>query len=126
MAHGPKDKNSIAMVGSRQTTHYALRRRASWRINSLTSASRWSAVGRAGLIRRRIKAHWRPKGRTICVPNAPPLCFRRTKELFDRIAENGRGIRSSRSIATATNNPFAIRNRIVAGMTLGTVVVGLT
>ena len=65
------------------------------------------------------------KGRTVCVLGTginivfPP----ENKELFERIAANGAVITQYPFNRNADKQSFAIRNRIVAGMTLGTVVV---
>jgi len=65
------------------------------------------------------------KGRTICVLGTgisivfPP----ENAELFERIAANGAVVSQFPYNRKADKQSFAIRNRIVAGMTLGTVVV---
>ena len=65
------------------------------------------------------------KGRTIAVLGTginivfPP----ENAELFERIAANGAVVSQYRFNRNADKQSFAIRNRIVAGMTLGTVVV---
>ena len=65
------------------------------------------------------------KGRTICVLGTgisivfPP----ENKELFERITQNGAVISQFPFNRNGDKQSFAIRNRIVAGMTLGTVVV---
>src|SRR5947207_1645790 len=65
------------------------------------------------------------KGRTICVLGTginivfPP----ENGELFERIAANGAVVSQYPFNRKADKQSFAIRNRIVAGMTLGTVVV---
>ena len=65
------------------------------------------------------------KGRTVCVLGTglgvvfPP----ENKDLFDRIAENGAVMTQFPFNRNGDKQSFAIRNRIVAGMTLGTVVV---
>ena len=74
---------------------------------------------------RRIKARFSGKGRTICVLGTginivfPP----ENRELFERIAAHGAVITQYPFNRNADKQSFAIRNRIVAGMTLGTVVV---
>jgi len=65
------------------------------------------------------------KGRTICVLGTginlvyPP----ENRDLFVRIAENGAVITQFPFNRNGDRQSFAIRNRIVAGMTLGTVIV---
>jgi DNA processing protein len=65
------------------------------------------------------------KGRTLCVLGTginivfPP----ENKELFERIAANGAVLTQYPFNRNADKQSFAIRNRIVAGATLGTVVV---
>jgi DNA processing protein len=64
------------------------------------------------------------KGRTVCVLGTainivfPP----ENKDLFERIAENGAVLSQFPFNRNGDKQSFAIRNRIVAGMTLGAVV----
>jgi DNA processing protein len=120
-----KDKNSIAMVGSRQTTHYGIEvaRRFGYQLAymGVTVVS----GGARGIDTAAHQGSLSAKGRTICVLGTginivfPP----ENAELFERIAASGAVISQYPFNRKADKQSFAIRNRIVAGMTLGTVVV---
>jgi DNA processing protein len=120
-----KDKNAVAMVGSRQTTHYGVEtaRKLAYQLGyvGVTVVS----GGARGIDTAAHQGAMSAKGRTICVlgtgPNVifPP----ENKDLFDRIAEHGAVITQFPFNRNGDRQSFAIRNRIVAGMTLGTVVV---
>lgn len=122
---GAKDRNSIGMVGSRQTTHYGLEtaRRLAYQLAyvDVTVVS----GGARGIDTAAHQGALSAKGRTICVLGTgisivyPP----ENKELFDRIAESGAVISQFPFNRRGDKQSFAIRNRIIAGMTLGTVVV---
>lgn len=120
-----KDKNSVAMVGSRMTTHYGIEvaRKLGYQLGyvGVTVVS----GGARGIDTAAHQGALSGKGRTICVLGTginivfPP----ENNELFDRIASNGAVISQYPFNRKADKQSFAIRNRIVAGMTLGTVVV---
>ena len=120
-----KDKNSVAMVGSRMTTHYGIEvaRKLAYQLAyvGVTVVS----GGARGIDTAAHQGALSGKGRTICVLGTginivfPP----ENKELFERIAANGAVISQYPFNRKADKQSFAIRNRIVAGMTLGTVVV---
>src|SRR5882724_2895782 len=119
------DKNGVAMVGSRQTTHYGIEvaRKLSYQLAyiGVTVVS----GGARGIDTAAHQGALSGKGRTICVLGTgisivfPP----ENGELFERIAANGAVISQFPFNRKADKQSFAIRNRIVAGMTLGTVVV---
>ncbi len=120
-----KDKNAVAMVGSRTTTHYGLEvaRKLAYQLAyvGVTVVS----GGARGIDSAAHQGALSAKGRTVCVLGTgisivfPP----ENKDLFDRIAENGAVITQFPFNRNGDRQTFAIRNRIVAGMTLGTVVV---
>jgi DNA processing protein len=120
-----KDKNSIAMVGSRQTTHYGIEvaRKLAYQLAyvGVTVVS----GGARGIDTASHQGALSAKGRTICVLGTginvvfPP----ENKDLFERIAENGAVTTQFPFNRNGDKQSFAIRNRIVAGITLGTVVV---
>jgi len=120
-----KDKNSVAMVGSRQTTHYGIEvaRKLAYQLAyvGVTVVS----GGARGIDTAAHQGAMSAKGRTICVLGTginivfPP----ENNDLFDCIAENGAVITQFPFNRNGDRQSFAIRNRIVAGMTLGAVVV---
>jgi DNA processing protein len=121
----PGDKNAVAMVGSRLTTHYGLEtaRRLSYQLAYLGVTV--VSGGARGIDTAAHQGAMAAKGRTLCVLGTginlvfPP----ENKELFDRIATNGAVITQFPFNRRGDRQSFAIRNRIVAGITLGTVVV---
>ena len=120
-----KDKNAVAIVGSRQTTHYGLEiaRKLAYQLAyvGVTVVS----GGARGIDTAAHQGVLAAKGRTIAVLGTginivfPP----ENNELFERIADNGAVITQFPFNRPADKQSFPIRNRIVAGMTLGTVVV---
>jgi len=120
-----KDKNAVAMVGSRQTTHYGIEtaRKLAYQL-AYVGVSVVSG-GARGIDTAAHQGAMAAKGRTICVLGTginivfPP----ENKELFERIAENGAVMTQFPFNRNGDKQSFAIRNRIVAGMSLGTVVV---
>ncbi len=120
-----KDKNGVAMVGSRMTTHYGIEvaRKLAYQLAyvGVTIVS----GGARGIDTAAHQGAMSAKGRTIAVLGTginlvfPP----ENAELFQRIADNGAVISQFPFNRPADKQSFPIRNRIVAGMTLGTVVV---
>ena len=120
-----KDKNSVAMVGSRTTTHYGVEvaRKLAYQLAyvGVTVVS----GGARGIDSAAHQGALSAKGRTVCVLGTginlifPP----ENKELFDRIAANGAVLTQFPFNRNGDRQSFAIRNRIIAGLTLGTVVV---
>ena len=120
-----KDKNAVAMVGSRQTTHYGIEvaRKLGYQLGyiGVTVVS----GGARGIDTASHQGALSGKGRTVAVLGTginivfPP----ENGELFERITANGAVITQYPFNRNADKQSFAIRNRIVAGMTLGTVVV---
>src|SRR5580658_9385281 len=120
-----KDKNAVAMVGSRQTTHYGIEAARKLAYQLAYVGVTVVSGGARGIDTASHQGALAAKGRTVCVLGTginiifPP----ENKELFDRIAENGAVITQFPFNRNGDKQSFAIRNRIVAGMTLGTVVV---
>jgi DNA processing protein len=120
-----KDKNAVAMVGSRMTTHYGIEvaRKLAYQLAYLGVTV--VSGGARGIDTASHQGALSGKGRSICVLGTginlvfPP----ENRELFERIAANGALITQYPFNRPADKQSFAIRNRIVAGMTLGTVVV---
>ena len=120
-----KDKNSVAIVGSRMTTHYGIEsaRRLAYQLAyvGVTIVS----GGARGIDTAAHQGALTGKGRTVVVLGTginlvfPPENI----ELFERIAANGAIITQFPFNRPADKQTFPIRNRIVAGMTLGTLVV---
>lgn len=122
---GAKDKNSVAIVGSRQTTHYGIEvaRRFGYQLGYLGVTV--VSGGARGIDTAAHQGALSAKGRTIAVLGTginivfpPENC-----ELFQRITQTGAVVTQFPFNRKADKQSFPIRNRIVAGMTLGTVVV---
>lgn len=120
-----KDKNAVAMVGSRQTTHYGLEvaRKLAYQLAyiGVTVVS----GGARGIDTAAHQGALSAKGRTVAVlgTGINRIFPTENAELFERIAANGAVITQFPFNRPADKQSFPIRNRIVAGMTLGTVVV---
>lgn len=120
-----KDKNSVAMVGSRMTTHYGIEtaRKLAYQLAYL-GVTVVSGAAR-GIDTAAHQGALSGKGRTIAVLGTginlvtPP----ENAKLFEQVAANGALITQFPFNRPADKQSFPIRNRIVAGMTLGTVVV---
>ncbi len=121
----PKDKNAVAMVGSRMTTHYGIEaaRRIAYQLAyvGVTVVS----GGARGIDTAAHQGALSGKGRTITILGTginlitPP----ENADLFERVAANGAIVTQFPFNRPGDKQSFPIRNRIVAGMTLGTVVV---
>jgi DNA processing protein len=120
-----KDKNAVAMVGSRMTTHYGLEvaRKLAYQLAyvGVTVVS----GGARGIDTAAHQGALTAKGRTVVVlGNGINIVFpSENAQLFERVASNGAVITQFPFNRIADKQSFPIRNRIVAGMTLGTVVV---
>jgi DNA processing protein len=120
-----KDKNAVAMVGSRMTTHYGIETARKLAYQLAYTGVTVVSGGARGIDTAAHQGALSGKGRTIAVLGtginlvAPP----ENAELFERIAANGAVITQFPFNRPADKQSFPIRNRIVAGMTLGTVVV---
>ncbi len=121
----PKDKNAVAIVGSRMTTHYGLEvaRKLAYQLAYLGVTV--VSGGARGIDTAAHQGALTAKGRTIAVLGTginvvvPP----ENVSLFERIAANGAVMTQFPFNRNGDRQSFPIRNRIVAGMTLGTVVV---
>src|SRR3954453_20134316 len=120
-----KDKNAVAIVGSRTTTHYGVEvaRKLAYQLAYLGVTV--VSGGARGIDTAAHQGALSAKGRTIAVLGTginivfPP----ENAELFERIAANGAVLSQFPFNRNADKQTFPIRNRIVAGMTLGTVVI---
>jgi DNA processing protein len=120
-----RDKNAVAMVGSRMTTHYGIEvaRKLGYQLAyvGVTVVS----GGARGIDTAAHQGALSAGGRTVAVLGTginivfPP----ENAELFERIAASGAVITQFPFNRKADKQSFPIRNRIVSGMTLGTVVV---
>ena len=121
----PEDKNSIAMVGARRTTHYGqdAARRLAYPLagHGITVVS----GGARGIDSASHQGALSAKGRTIAVlgTGINIVYPAENAELYERISDNGAVITQFPFNRKGDKQSFPIRNRIVAGMTLGTVVV---
>jgi DNA processing protein len=120
-----RDKNAVAIVGSRQTTHYGIETARKLGYQLAYVGVTVVSGGARGIDTAAHQGAMAAKGRTICVLGTginivfPP----ENAELFERIAAQGAVISQFPFNRNGDRQSFAIRNRIVAGMTLGTVVV---
>ena len=120
-----KDKNGVALVGSRMTTHYGIETARKLAYQLAYMGVTVVSGGARGIDTAAHQGALGGKGRTIAVLGtginlvAPP----ENAELFERIAANGAIVTQFPFNRPADKQSFPIRNRIVAGMTLGTVVV---
>src|SRR6266480_1434743 len=120
-----QDKNAVAIVGSRQTTHYGVEvaRKLGYQLGyvGVTVVS----GGARGIDTAAHQGTLSAKGRTVVVLGTGiNIVFpSENAELFERVAANGAVVTQFPFNRTADKQSFPIRNRIVAGMTLGTVVV---
>ncbi len=121
----PKDKNAVAMVGSRMTTNYGIEvaRKLGYQLAYL-GVTVVSGAAR-GIDTAAHQGAVAAKGRTIAVLGTGiDVCWPpENKPLFERIVENGAIMTQFPFNYPGNKQSFPIRNRIVAGMTLGTVVV---
>jgi DNA processing protein len=119
------DRNALALVGSRLTTHYGIEvaRKLAYQLAYLGVTV--VSGGARGIDTAAHQGALAASGRTICILGTginivfPP----ENRELFERIADHGAVVSQYPFNRNADKQSFAIRNRIVAGMTLGTVVV---
>lgn len=120
-----KDKNAVAMVGSRMTTHYGIETARKLAYQLAYVGVTVVSGGARGIDTAAHQGALSGKGRTVTVLGtginlvAPP----ENAELFERIAAHGAVVTQFPFNRPADKQSFPIRNRIVAGMTLGTVVV---
>ena len=120
-----KDKNAIAMVGSRLTTHYGSETARKLAYQLAYVGVTVVSGGARGIDTAAHQGALSAKGRTAAVlGNGINIVFPpENAELFQRIAANGAVMTQFPFNRKADKQSFPIRNRIVAGMTLGTVVI---
>lgn len=121
----PRDKNSVAIVGSRMTTAYGMN--VSRKLGYQLAYMGVTVVsgGARGIDTAAHQGALSGKGRTIAVlgTGINQIFPAENVSLFEKIAANGALITQFPFNRPADKQTFPIRNRIVAGMTLGTVVV---
>ncbi len=121
----PKDKNAVALVGSRMTTPYGIEaaRKLAYQLAYLGVTV--ISGGARGIDSAAHQGALSAKGRTLAIlgTGINIVWPAENKELFDRIASNGAVVTQFPFNRPGDKQSFPIRNRIVAGMTLGTVVV---
>src|SRR5206468_6572332 len=120
-----KDKNAVAIVGSRMTTPYGTEsaRKLAYQLGyiGVTVVS----GGARGIDSAAHQGAMSATGRTIAVlgTGVNLVTPAENSDLFARISDNGALITQFPFNRPPDKQSFPIRNRIVAGMTLGTVVV---
>jgi DNA processing protein len=120
-----KDKNAVAMVGSRMTTHYGIEMARKLAYQLAYVGVTVVSGGARGIDTAAHQGALAAKGRTVVVLGTginvvfPP----ENRELFERATASGVVITQFPFNRNGDKQSFAIRNRIIAGMTLGTVVV---
>jgi DNA processing protein len=119
------DKNAVALVGSRLTTPYGLETARKLAYQLAYVGVTVVSGGARGIDTAAHQGALTAKGRTIAVLGTGiNLIFpSENAELYERIAAHGAVITQFPFNRPADKQSFPIRNRIVAGMTLGTVVV---
>jgi DNA processing protein len=120
-----RDKNAVAMVGSRMTTHYGTEAARKLAYQLAYVGVTVVSGGARGIDTAAHQGALSAGGRTVAVLGTGiNLIFpAENAELFERIAGHGAVITQFPFNRNADKQSFPIRNRIVAGMTLGTVVV---
>lgn len=120
-----RDKNAVAMVGSRRTSHYGLETARKLAYQLAYIGVTVVSGGARGIDTAAHQGALTAKGRTVAVLGTginlvfPP----ENAQLFDRIAAQGAVLTQFPFNRQADRQTFPIRNRIVAGITLGTLVV---
>ncbi|MBL9169786.1 MAG: DNA-protecting protein DprA [Verrucomicrobiales bacterium] len=121
----PRDKNAVALVGSRQNTPYGIETARKLAYQLAYMGVTVASGGARGIDTAAHQGALSAGGRTIAVLGTginlvfPP----ENVKLFERIPSQGAVMTQFPFDRPADKQSFPIRNRIVAGMTLGTVVV---
>lgn len=120
-----KDKNGVALVGSRMTTHYGIETARKLAYQLAYIGVTVVSGGARGIDTASHQGALNAKGRTIAVlgTGINVVYPAENAELFERIAASGAVITQFPFNRQGDKQTFPVRNRIVAGMTLGTVVV---
>ncbi len=120
-----RDKNSVAIVGSRMTTHYGINVARKFAYQLAYVGVTVVSGGARGIDTAAHQGALNARGRTIAVLGTGINLVTPVENvaLFERIAGNGAIVTQFPFNRPADKQSFPIRNRIVAGMTLGTVVV---
>ncbi len=120
-----KDKNPVAIVGSRMTTSYGMEVARKLAFQLAYVGVTVVSGGARGIDTAAHQGVLNTKGRTIAVLGTGINIVYPTEnaELFERITVNGALMTQFPFNRKGDVQSFPIRNRIVAGMTLGTVVV---
>ncbi len=119
------DRNAVALVGSRLTTAYGIEMARRFGYQLAYAGVAVVSGGARGIDTAAHQGALSAKGRTIAVLGTginrvfPP----ENADLFHQIAEKGAVITQFPFDRPADKQSFPIRNRIVAGMTLGTAVI---
>ncbi len=123
-----RDRNAVALVGARQTTYYGIEAARKLGYQLAYTGVTVVSGGARGIDTAAHQGALSAKGRTVAVLGTGiNIVFpAENRELFERIAANGAVITQFPFNRQADKQSFPIRNRIVAGMTLGTVVVEAT
>jgi DNA processing protein len=120
-----RDKNAVALVGSRMTTSYGMEtaRRLAYQLGTVGVTV--VSGGARGIDTAAHQGSISAKARTIAVigTGINVVFPSENAALFERISENGAVITQFPFNRPADKQSFPIRNRIVAGMSFGTVVV---
>lgn len=120
-----REKNSVALVGSRMTTPYGTEAARKLAYQLAYVGVTVVSGGARGIDTAAHQGALSAKGRTVAVLGTGiDIVFpAENAELFERISVSGAVITQFPFGRKADRQTFPIRNRIVAGMTLGTVVV---
>lgn len=121
----PQDKSSIAIVGSRLTTLYGLETAQNFSRQLAYAGVTIVSGGAHGIDTAAHRGALSAKGRTLAVlGNGINIVYpAENAHLFEQIAENGALISQFPMNRRGDRQTYPIRNRIVAGSTLGTVVI---
>ena len=121
----PEDRNSISMVGARRTTHYGQDTARKLAYQLAGAGITVVSGGARGIDSASHQGALSAKGRTLAVlgTGINIVYPAENAELYERISENGAVLTQFPFNRKGDKQSFPIRNRIVAGMTLGTVVV---